>query len=249
MKRTVIIIAAALLTCCAPCDRPLVGISSGWTGSKVTLNATYVNAVRKAGGVPVVLPLAADAEDAKALIASVDAVIFSGGEDVDPARYGEEPINESVEVNHERDSSDFRLAQAALKARKPILCICRGEQMLNVALGGSLYQDIPTQAPSGIAHRQDTVSTVPTHIIYIEKDSRLHALTGLDSAMVNSFHHQAVKDPAPGVKVVARASDGIAEAWEKGDIISVQFHPEALIKGGDETFLPLFKDLVRRASR
>ena len=247
MKRIIVLIVALALSACG--KAPVVGISSGWTGSKVTVNATYVDAVRKAGGVPVVLPLAANPGEAEALIRRVDAVIMTGGEDVDPARYGETPLNESVEVNGRRDTSDFSIVEAALKLRKPILCICRGEQLMNVALGGSLYQDIPSQAPSEIAHRQDTVSTVPTHIIYLEKDSRLHALTGLDSVMVNSFHHQAVKEPAPGAKVAARAPDGIVEAWEKGNMICVQFHPEALIEGGDDAFLPLFRDLVKRASR
>ena len=249
MKGKLLLLTLALLATVSCSDKPLVGITTGWSGERITVKDTYVCAVREAGGIPVILPPVRSASEAEEALRRVRAVVFTGGEDIDPVRYGEEVLNESVEVNGPRDTSDFLLVGAALRMKKPVLAICRGEQLLNVALGGTLYQDIPSQAPSSVAHRQDTLASVPTHIIYIEKGSRLYALTGLDSVMVNTFHHQAVKDPAPGVTVAARAADGIVEGFEKGDMICVQFHPEALVKAGDRTFLPLFEDLVRRARR
>ncbi len=251
MKSRFLILAVAVVAAvsCADGRKPLVGITTGWSSERITVKDTYVCAVREAGGIPVILPPVRSASEAEEALRSVRAVVFTGGEDIDPVRYGEEVLNESVEVNGPRDTSDFLLAVAALRMKKPVLAICRGEQLLNVALGGTLYQDLPVQAPGPVAHRQDAPASEATHIIHIEKESRLHSLTGVDSAMVNSFHHQAVKDPAPGTKVVARAADGIVEGFEKGDMICVQFHPEALVKAGDRTFLPLFEDLVRRARR
>ena len=154
--------------------------------------------------------------EAAEVLSLVDALILSGGEDVDPARYGEAVLNSTVEVNAPRDTSDFLLAYEALQRGMPIMGICRGEQLLNVALGGSLYQDLPSQICSSICHRQSESGSVGTHCIYIDADSRLHGLLGLDSVKVNSFHHQAVKEPGCGVRVTARAADGVVEAWEWG---------------------------------
>ena len=258
--------ALVVLTSCASGKKPVIGISSGWDDARVvSLNDTYVAAVRAAGGVPMVLPPVRSAEEAADALSLVDALILSGGEDVDPARYGEDPLNPTVEVNAPRDTSDFLLASGAMERKMPVLGICRGSQLLNVLLGGSLYQDLPSQIGSTISHRQNESGSVGTHRIYIDTDSRLHRLLGLDSVKVNSFHHQAVKEAGAGVRVVARASDGVVEAWEwsggaaantgKGStartgvpyILCVQFHPEIFVKAGDTTFLPLFQDLVNRA--
>ncbi len=306
---------------CRSAGKPVVGISSSWDDARVaSLNDSYVAAVRAAGGVPVVLPpVHSDAEAAEAL-ALADALILSGGEDVDPARYGEAVLDSTVEVNAPRDTSDFLLAAEAMRRGIPVLGICRGSQLLNVLFGGSLFQDLPGQIGSlpesdgraslsepvrggsggsavhgsffsgpvrggsevdgtadaacqghaAIRHRQCESGSVGTHWIYIDADSRLHYLLGLDSVMVNSFHHQAVKDPGTGVRIVARSADGVVEAWEwdvpqrtgsskrgslqhsgssrrDGNILCVQFHPEIFVKAGDATFLPLFQNLIDRA--
>ncbi len=285
-----------ILAGCTAGRKPVVGISSSWDDARVvSLNDTYVAAVRTAGGVPVVLPPVRSASEAAEVLSLVDAVIFSGGEDVDPSRYGEDVLNSTVEVNAPRDTSDFLLASEALQRGMPVLGICRGSQLLNVLLGGSLYQDLPgqigalprdggsvldsggsaalsatatlepaqktsvndsaaavRQGHSAIRHRQSEAGSVGTHWIYIDQDSRLHQLLGCDSVMVNSFHHQAVKEPGTGVRVVARAADGVVEAWEwnaphRDGILCVQFHPEIFVKAGDTTFLPLFQDLIDRA--
>ena len=286
-----------LLGGCRAERKPVVGISSSWDDARVvSLKDTYVAAVRAAGGVPVVLPPVHSAAEAAEALALADALILSGGEDVDPARYGEAVLNSTVEVNAPRDTSDFLLAAEAMRRGIPVLGICRGSQLLNVFFGGSLYQDLPgqigslpengggpvrggsevdgtatatSQGHAAIRHRQKESSSVGTHWIYIDADSRLHDLLGLDSVMVNSFHHQAVKDPGTGVRVVARAADGVVEAWEwdapqrtgssrRGSLqragssrratnICVQFHPEEMIATGDTTFLPIFQDFIDRA--
>lgn len=249
-----------VLAGCARGGAPVVGISAGWDRGRIDVSDAYAVAVRAAGGVPVVLPPVLSFHEAVEALSHVDALILTGGEDVDPARYGEEVWNETVEVNYRRDTSDFLLARAALDAGLPILGICRGEQLMNVVLGGTLYQDLPTQyttqktsvngTASAIKHRQSEPDGVGTHMIYLEPDSRLREILGADSLMVNSFHHQAVKEPGAGVRVVARAADGVVEAWEYDGIVCVQFHPELLYaRGGDTTFLPIIQDLVHRAAK
>ena len=183
-----------------------------------------------------------EAEAVEAL-SKVEAIVFTGGADIDPAYYGETIIPEAgVEIEAERDTSDVLLMKEALRKGLPILAICRGEQILNVVLGGSLYQDIPLQTGTAIKHRQEAPSTEPSHKIGVEKNSLLYRLFGPDSLAVNSFHHQAVKQPAPGVRVTAWAADGITEAYETEDglVTAVQFHPEKL----GEKWSPLFRQAL-----
>lgn len=247
MKRLLILVpllAASLLT---SCDDTVVGISSGYNGHSESVNDAYAYSVSKAGGVPVILPLVRSAVEADDVVALIDALIMSGGEDVDPARYGEDVWNETVYVNGARDTSDFLLLEAASRKGIPILGICRGEQILNVHLGGSLYQDIPSQIDTAVAHNQSASYGTATQIVYIDRDSRLYELLGKDSVMVNTFHHQAVKTPGKGVKITARSANGVVEAYEGGKYMGVQFHPEGLVEGGDDSFLPIFKELIRMA--
>lgn len=224
-------------------DAPLIGITPSFSGKNSSVGQTYVNAVRKAGGVPVILPGVKTLAEADALAARIDGIIFSGGEDVDPARYGEEIWNETVGINHVRDTSDFLMVQAARGRDIPIMGICRGSQLLNVALGGSLYQDIPSQI--GTKHSEPYSPGNGIHAIGLEKGSRISALLAdADSVWVNTHHHQAVKEIAPGCKVTAKAADGVVEAWEGPGIFSVQFHPEEMIWWGDDSFMPLFNAFV-----
>jgi gamma-glutamyl-gamma-aminobutyrate hydrolase PuuD len=241
MKRILVLLVFVALA--SSCHRaPLIGISCGRSNSGAsTLNATYTEAVARAGGIPVIFPTVADSALAATLVRRVDGVIFSGGPDVDPSHYGETFWNETVEVDTLRDASDLLLARAAIAARKPIMGICRGEQLLNVVLGGSLYQDIPTQVDTLVAH------SGARHRIGVEKGSVLYRLFGQDSLTVNSFHHQAVKDVAPGIRVTAYAPNGIVEAYEYGDrLIAFQFHPEALARS-DDAWLAPFRYFVKMA--
>ena len=247
MKKYFLFFIALFLLCgCASRkvgnNAPLIGISSCTDGAAISLGGNYANAVFKAGGTPVILPLVKDRASADLLLSRLDGLIMSGGEDLDPSYYGEEVLNESVGINAVRDTSDFLLVQAALDCGKPIMGICRGHQLVNVALGGSLYQDIPAQI--GTEHRQ-RVSGVPAHNVGLAPGSRLRMLLGdVDSVATNTHHHQAVKDPAPGIIVTARTADGVAEAFEGPGVFCVQFHPEALIAAGHDEFLPLFEAFV-----
>lgn len=242
MRRLIPLLLTVLaLAACHREQRPLVGISCARSASGGTnLAKTYTNAITRAGGLPVILPTVSDPAVARDLLEQLDGIVFSGGEDVNPSRYGEEVWNETVYVDSIRDNSDFLLAEAALASGKPILAICRGHQMMNVAMGGSLIQDIPTQVPDSLRHGGGAM-----HKIGVEKDSFLYRLYGQDSLEVNSFHHQAVKDPAPGVRVTARAPDGVIEAYEAPGVIAVQFHPEKMVED-DPFWLPLFEAYVDR---
>ena len=228
----------AVISCSHPA-MPVVGVSCSRSDSGAALlPTTYSDALTRAGAVPLVIPTVTDYAQAEAVMESVDGIVFSGGEDVNPAWYGEDVWNETVEIDFPRDRSDSLLARAALASGKPVLAICRGSQLMNVILGGSLYQDLPTQHPGSVKH------SGATHKISVEEGSVLARLYGPDSLSVNSFHHQAVKDPAPGIRVTARAADGIVEAWETSQIIAVQFHPEKMLAAGDSFWLPLFRSFV-----
>ena len=233
MKRILFIVTVLALVACSH-HAPVIGISSGRSDSgAATLSANYTNAVFRSGGVPVILPTVADEASAEALLKTVDGVIFSGGPDLDPSYYGETVWNETVEIDTLRDISDLLLMRAALASRKPIMAICRGEQLMNVVLGGTLIQDIPTQVDTLVKHKG------AWHRIGVEKGSVLYRLFGTDSLTVNSSHHQAVKTLAPGIRVTAYADDGIIEAYEYGDqVIAFQFHPEGMARTDDAWLAP-----------
>ena len=242
MKRILLLLLT--LAALQACHRaPVIGISCGRTSSgAASLSANYTEAVARSGGIPVIFPTVADSALAAALLKHVDAVIFSGGPDLDPSYYGETVWNETVEVDTLRDVSDLMLMRAALASRKPVMCICRGEQLMNVVLGGSLYQDLPTQVDTLVKHGGGT-----RHRISVEKGSVLYELFGQDSLTVNSFHHQAVKKVAPGIRVTAHADNGIVEAYEYGDhLIAFQFHPEGMART-DDAWLAPFKYFVKKA--
>ena len=243
MKRIIILLlAVAALWACRPAQ-PLIGISCGRTSAgAASLSANYTEAVARAGGIPVIFPTVSDPALAAALLKQVDGVIFSGGPDLDPSYYGETVWNETVSVDTLRDASDLMLMRAALDAKKPIMAICRGEQLMNVVLGGSLYQDIPTQVDTLVKHGGGA-----WHKIGVEKGSVLYDLFGQDSLTVNSFHHQAVKTVAPGIRVTAYADNGIVEAYEYGDrLIAFQFHPEGMART-DDTWLAPFRYFLKMA--
>ena len=243
MKRILLLVLTlvALQACCR--RAPLIGISCGRSSAgAASLSANYTEAVARAGGIPVIFPTVADSALAAALVKKVDGVIFSGGPDLDPSYYGETFWNETVQVDTLRDISDLMLMRAALAAKKPIMAICRGEQLMNVVLGGSLYQDLPTQVDTLVKHGGGT-----WHRIGVEKGSVLYGLFGQDSLTVNSFHHQAVKKVAPGIRVTAHADNGIVEAYEYGDrLIAFQFHPEGMART-DDAWLAPFRYFVKMA--
>jgi putative glutamine amidotransferase len=212
----------------------------------------YINAVEQAGGDPVLLPLIEDEDQADEVLDTIDGLVMTGGEDIDPSYYGEEPDSKLETVNAERDKSDNYLLKAALDEDFPILAICRGVQFLNVVCGGTLYQDIPTQYDTDILHRSTDQVDFVYHDIDIVKGSKLADIMGAGTLNVNSWHHQGIKKLGDGLTVVATAKDGMIEAVEKDDatfVLGLQFHPEWHIDDGDTEFLPIFQTLVEYASK
>lgn len=233
--------------------KPIIGISStSGEGTSTSVPLTYVESVIRAGGVPMVLPITHDHELLNRMLDNIDALILTGGEDVDPLKwYGEEPLPALGGIAPERDSFDVALARLAVLRGLPLLGICRGHQVINVAFGGTLYQDIPSQVKgSQVKHRQNAPGNYGTHSIRIEQNSLLFKQIGKQNIAVNSFHHEAVKDVAPGFKVTATSVDGVVEAMEKIDsdqVYSVQFHPEVFTAQNIDTFMGIFEYLVKKA--
>lgn len=176
-----------------------------------------------------------------------DRLIIHGGPDVDPHLFGEEPHREIGMVNYKRDVFERELIQAAVKVRKPVLGICKGAQIINVALGGNLYQDIEAQCENSyIKHSQEAPGGYPTHSITLAKDSFLHAVLGLNT-LVNSRHHQAIRDVAPTLRATATSLDGIVEGIENSDasVVGVQWHPENMWREHEDMYA-LFEAFVSK---
>ncbi|MBR2322888.1 MAG: gamma-glutamyl-gamma-aminobutyrate hydrolase family protein [Clostridia bacterium] len=228
--------------------KPLIGLLVTIDDNKTTtVNYTYARAVTELGGTPIVLPYTADDNDIDRFVSLCDGFLFSGGKDVEPKRFGEEQLNDSLVVHHCRDELEFKLFDKIISTNKPILGICRGAQVINVALGGTLYQDIPSQIPSQISHRQKEGQTEYSHDILVVKDTPLHKLVGgRDRIEGNSFHHQAIKDLGDGLKLMATADDGVIEgAYYDGDryLRIYQWHPEKLFDKHDHNNL-IIKDFI-----
>jgi putative glutamine amidotransferase len=250
-------ILSILLTCClatALCAQlPIIGISGthGPDGA-VRVPTAYITSVLRAGGVPVVLPVINDPEVIKKMVASLDGLILTGGEDVDPLRYREEPLPRLETINPIRDSFDVTLIRYAMERNLPIFGICRGLQIMNVAFGGTLYQDIPTQRTNVIKHRQEAPGWHGSHKVHIKENSLFARILGSTTLMSNSYHHQAIKDIAPGFVATGHTSDGVIETIEMTGnprVFAVQFHPELQTAHGLNDHLPMFKYLVELASK
>lgn len=209
----------------------------------------YSQAILDAGGAPVIIPAAQDRKSLEVVLSSMQGLILSGGPDIHPRRYGEEPLAGLGEVDEALDRMELLAAGLAIERDLPLLGICRGIQVLNVALGGALYQDIASQVPESICHTPKTDKAVNTHIVRIEAGSRLHKLFGRREIWVNGKHHQAVKGLAPSLRIAARAKDQIVEAVEhphKRFTIGVQWHPEGTWRD-DRFSQKLFSAFVQAA--
>ena len=231
-------------------NRPIIGITGNYDAGKCTLLEGYYRSVIEAGGTPLIIPPCDDTDVMMSLLDNVDALIFSGGSDINPLYLGEEPLRDLGGINPARDWHELLLVRLAANRQIPILGICRGVQVMTAALGGKLYQDIYKEAAATLKHSQDTERHVCTHTVKIGKDSLLHKIFGTEVLPVNSFHHQAVKDAAPGFAVSALSPDGLIEAVESTQhksMIGVQWHPECMILGGDRSMMPLFEWLVNEA--
>ena len=219
-------------------SRPVIGVMPQYDAAKdqVAISANYFRALRDAGALPVLLPLQSGTEDVKELLERVDGVLYPGGPDVSPLRFGEETIPECGIILPERDRVELEAVRFLIERDLPVLGICRGIQSLNIGLGGDIYQDIPSQyiRPEGtprVGHSQQSKGAVATHTVYVEKGTLLYDIVGKDCIAVNSFHHQAVKNLAPGMVCAGTSADGLTEAVYRPKsrfFLGVQWHPEYL---------------------
>ena len=213
-------------------SKPIIGITPNFSFKERTYSIaeTYVESIKKAGGIPLLIPHAP--EDAVQLAPRLDGLLISGGPDLEPAYFGETPSPKVGSICPERDESEMALLKAFVAVGKPILGICRGVQALNVGLGGTLYQDLGSDYEGKvIKHNQDAPRWYFGHKATLVAGSKLAGILGETEIGVNSFHHQAVKDIAPGFVAVAHAPDGVIEAIEKPDhpfCLGVQWHPEGM---------------------
>ena len=214
------------------------------------INAAYISAVEDAGAVPFIIPVSNDLEKTKKLIDLCDGLLFPGGEDIDPGYYGENPHKNLGEIRPEVDKFLFHSLLYALEQRKPALGICKGMQMMVVATGGSLYQDIYSpREEETFLHCQSGRRTYGVHQVQIDKDSRLFQILETGQIATNSMHHQSVRTLGKGLRLSAHTEDGIVDAVESldGRLIGVQCHPEEMVPESG-AMKRLFKNLVQRAS-
>jgi putative glutamine amidotransferase len=233
--------------------RPVIGITPSPLRDELAhgvfvryaMSTTYVDAVLAAGGLPIVLP-PQDGEVGQ-ILDLVDGLLLSGGADIEPARYGDETVHPATYgVNPLRDRFEFALLDEALRRDTPIFCICRGIQVLNVKLGGTLYQDIPDQVATETEHRQENIGIAkeePGHRVIPVAGSPLADLYGERTFGVNSFHHQAIKDLAPELEIAGRSDDGLIEAVclpGRSLVLGVQWHPEMMFERHPEHLTPFY---------
>ncbi len=221
---------------------PIIGILAAVDNEATTsVFHPYTYAIEQAGGLPLLLPYTESADVIRRFVALCDGIFFTGGMDVSPSRYGEDIREHCDEIQPLRDALEFAVLNEALPTGKPILGICRGAQLVNVALGGTLYQDLPSERPSPITHRQTEGKFEFSHDIVVLPDTPLHTLLGRTRVRGNSFHHQAVKALGQGLAVMAEADDGVPEAFYAPDhpyLRAYQWHPERLYdKDGDSRVL------------
>ena len=227
---------------------PIIGVTPLWDAERksVWMLPDYLEGIKAGGGIPVVLPIEMSEEDANRIVETCDGFLFTGGQDVSPELYGTMDATGTIIPSPERDRLETLLLKKALQADKAVLGICRGLQFINVFFGGTLWQDLPSQHPSDIVHRQGKPYGVPTHKVILKGD--LKTQLGKDILEVNTLHHQAVKDLAGDLIPMAISPDGLIEAARmpgKRFVWAVQWHPEYMFKT-DADSLSLFSHFVKQ---
>lgn len=238
--------------------RPLIGIlaerrksNDGELGIKRinSVNIPYVQSIELAGGVPVIIPFVEDTEILLPLLDKLDGLLATGGSNLDPHLYGESPTQQLGPMDPVLDRHLYLVMEYALRSQLPVLGICKGMQLVNTVMCGSTYQDLSHRDRPSLSHKQSVDRSLTHHAVTIERDSKLYRILGEEKVMVNSFHHQAIKDLAPGLKVVAMSEDGIIEALEGSfmPIMCIQWHPEELIHVKGSNMLKIFEHFVKVA--
>jgi putative glutamine amidotransferase len=218
--------------------RPLIGIPchAGFregSGRPIYCNnRVYIHAIEHAGGVPILIPVLNDLSMFETLLPRLDGLLLPGGLDINPSRYGEEPHPFLGDLTLELDEMELTMTRWALDEDLPTIGICRGIQLLNVALGGTLYQDLPSQYPGSLRHMNlNLPRNQVVHKVYVDAGSRMEQVLGTREFMANSLHHQAIKEPGKGVLISGRSEDGVAELLEAPDyrfVMAMQCHPEEI---------------------
>jgi len=230
--------------------KPLIGITCQQEEELVAVTRFYGEAILAAGGLPVLVPVIRNQPVLESYCRLLDGLLLSGGGDLDPSFYGEEPLRGLGAVHPERDQFELELCRLFLTSAKPVLGICRGLQVLNVALGGTLFQDLRVQYPESLEHQQKAPKNWATHKVTVEASSLLREILAVPEVRVNSFHHQSVKAVGRGLRAVAWAADGVIEGVERetGFVVGVQWHPERLWEKQEEQ-QRLFAAFVEEAGR
>jgi len=234
-------------------EQPMIGVIPLWDEKKnsIWMVPAYMQGLEEAGAVPVILNLTVSETVLKQYACFFDGFLFTGGHDVHPKFYGQEKADYCGEICETRDLMEaYIFREAVLNQNKPALGICRGIQLINVLLGGSLYQDIPTELPGKVSHRQEPPYDVPIHSVRLIPESPLCKLAGKECLEVNSCHHQGINRIAKGLEVMASSDDGLAEAVYMPDrsfVWAVQWHPECSLK--DEVSRKIFSSFVRSVGK
>ena len=227
--------------------KPIIALTAEIDENGATkINHQYIKAIESVGGIPMVLPYTEDGNTIRDYTEAADGFLFTGGVDIAPERYGEEKLDVCGEIQYKRDGFELSLLSEVLKCGKPVLAVCRGAQLVNVGLGGTLYQDIPTEMPSEILHNQTEGRFAPSHTVRITDNTPLRTLMGTDAILGNSFHHQAIKTLGKGLEVMATADDGIIEAVRLRGykyLRAYQWHPERLFET-DAHNKRIFEDFI-----
>ena len=232
--------------------KPIIGVLSAIDDEYVlTMPGAYATAIEKSGGLPLILPYIEDEAALRDFVALCDGFCFTGGVDILPARYGEATSPACGTVQEHRDVLELRVFDLILPTGKPLFGICRGAQVFNVALGGTLYQDLPSERPSNIAHRQTEEKFSPSHEVCVLPDTPLHALVGTERITANSFHHQAVKTLGKDLVPMACADDGVIEGFYHAThpyLRAYQWHPERLCDTNAHNRL-VFEDFIKHCGK
>lgn len=230
---------------------PLIGVTSSLDEEKQVFSVpqAYIQAIVQAGGLPFVLPYSENRERLLPLFSLCDGLLLTGGDDLDPVFFNQEPHPKLGPISPLRDASELALCRLALAHGVPVFGICRGMQVLGVASGGAMIQDIPSQTKSQIRHRQTPPYHLPAHFVQVEPETRLASILGTNRIRVNSMHHQAMETLGEGCLATAHAADGIIEALEYPEhpfALGVQWHPERMI--AQEPHMALFHAFLEAAA-